>query len=56
MQSAIRSLEKAAHEWADVDEGIVFEIDNLINQTESLCKQIAIDIKERIDAGEQIGR
>lgn len=52
---AIERLRAVAHEWGDVDQAIVDQAEDLIRELETFSREIARDVAERMEAGEEIG-
>lgn len=53
--AAIVKLRLVAVEWSDADGGIEREAEDLIRELAIFADSIAANIKDRLDAGEQIG-
>lgn len=55
LQTAMKPLAAVAHEWQDVDQGIVDSADELIRELEQFADEIRDSIEDRLAAGENVG-
>ena len=55
VQEAKDALTDISAVWGDVDQGVVFEVDRLIEELTQLASNQRQYVQERLDAGEHVG-
>lgn len=55
IDGAIERLRQVAYEWGDIDQTFVDRADEFVRDLEQWRDDIATQIQERLDAGEEIG-
>lgn len=55
INAAIASVNLVGREWGDVDNTYVVQADELVNKLEEFRDVMGKEVRERLDAGEEIG-